>query len=85
MLNQADVYLVSQGRVLQQHRLGAVQPFAQRPMPSRSHAVTLQLPVGQPSEIYLRVLTQSALVLPITLSKPDRFLARQAGRHLARA
>ena len=83
VLNQADVYLVSQGRVLQQHRLGAVQPFAQRPMPSRSHAVTLQLPVGQPREIYLRVLTQSALVLPITLSKPDRFLAREAGRHLA--
>lgn len=82
VLNQADVYLVSDGRLVLQRRLGSAQPFAQRPMPSRTHALALNLPPGPVHELYLRVLTQSVMVLPITLSKPDRFHARGDGQLL---
>jgi diguanylate cyclase (GGDEF)-like protein len=81
VLNQADVYLISRGQLVLQRRLGSVQPFAQRPTLSRSHALTLQLPPGQHA-LYLRVVTQSAMVLPITLSKPEHFHAREGGQLL---
>jgi len=82
VLNQADVYLVSDGRLVLQRRLGSAQPYADRPMPSRTHALALDLPPGQAHELYLRVVTQSAMVLPITLSKADRFHAREAAHLL---
>ena len=82
VLNRADVYLVSDGRQVLQARLGADQPFAQRPMQSRTHALPLLLAPGQRHELYLRVSTQSAMVLPITLSKPAAYQVREAGRQL---
>jgi diguanylate cyclase (GGDEF)-like protein len=83
VLGRAEVYLVSDGRLVLQRLLGSTQPFAERPMPSRTHALALQLPPGHAHELYLRVLSQSAMVLPITLSKPDAFHARESRRMLA--
>jgi diguanylate cyclase (GGDEF)-like protein len=82
VLNQADAYLVSDGRLIWQRRLGSTQPYAQRPMPGRSHALALTLKPGQQHELYLRVITNTAMVLPITFNKPEHFHAREGDRML---
>lgn len=75
LLNRIDVYLLGpSGLVMQQARLGNRQ--AERPLPTRSHAVDLQLLPGQSHELWLRVETQGAMILPITLSKESAFLQR---------
>lgn len=39
VLQRLDVYLTADGRVLRQASLGSLQPFTQRPLRSRSHAL----------------------------------------------
>ncbi|HNE70945.1 MAG TPA: diguanylate cyclase, partial [Giesbergeria sp.] len=55
---------------LDQAALGSHVPFAQRPLPTRSHAVGLELQPGVAYELLLRVQTQGAMVLPLRLSPP---------------
>ncbi len=77
VLNRVDVYLLGpSGLVMQQARLGNLQPQAERPLPSRSHAVDLQLLPGQAHELWLRVETLGAMIVPITLSKESAFVER---------
>ena len=52
-----------------------------RPMRSRSHAVALELPAGS-HEIYLRVESTTAIVVPIRLHKADGFVGYESGRLL---
>lgn len=74
-LNSAEVHVLVDGRPVQRHLLGSLQPVAQRPFQSRSHALPLQLPPGGRVELLLRVQTQGGMILPITLSKPSAFHA----------
>lgn len=76
-LNQVDFWLVSDGQPMQHHRMGSALPFDQRQMPTRVPAMAVQLPAGQVHEFYLRVLTDSSVVLPIRLSKPNAFMQRE--------
>lgn len=77
VLNRVDVYLLGPGGlVMQQARLGNLQPQAERPLPTRSHAVDLQLLPGQHQEIWLRIESLGAMIVPITLSKESAFLER---------
>ncbi len=81
-LNRIDVVLLRDGQPVARHLLGSAIGFDQRPMHSRTHAVELQLPPGVPHLLLLRVSTQSSMVLPITLSRPDAYHAREAGAQL---
>ena len=76
VLNRVDVYLTSGGVLVQRALLGNLQPFSQRPMRSRSHALALQLQPDTGYTVYLRVQSAGALVLPITLNTPAAFHAR---------
>jgi diguanylate cyclase (GGDEF)-like protein len=69
-LQRIDLVLSSGGRIVQQAALGSHVPFAQRPLPTRSHAVELDLQPGVAYELLLRVQTQGAMVLPLRLSPP---------------
>ena len=69
VLNHLDIYLLKDGRVLQQAHLGSLQPFSQRPLHSRTHALALTLQPGQSYELLLRAQTRGAMVVPITLNK----------------
>jgi diguanylate cyclase (GGDEF)-like protein len=75
-LNHIEVFLARGGRVVQQAALGNLVAPALRPLPSRIPAVELQLEPGAPYELLLRVQTQGAMVLPITLSEPAALLGR---------
>jgi hypothetical protein len=81
-LNEVDVHVVSDGRPVAHHRLGNALPFDQRPMQSRAHAVTLDLPAGQSHELFLRVHSTSSLLVPLRLYREDAFLQHESQREL---
>lgn len=75
VLNRADLHLTdADGRVVQHVRLGNLQPFSERPLPSRSHAVGLQLQPGASYVAWLRIETLGGMIVPLTLAKPPEFL-----------
>ncbi|WP_284617654.1 diguanylate cyclase [Aquabacterium humicola] len=75
-LNRVDVHVVVGEQVQRSLTLGNLQPYASRPLASRTLAVPLDLPPGGTAELWLRVQTQGGLILPITLAKPAAFHAR---------
>ncbi len=76
LLNHADVYLINEGKVISEARLGIAQPQAMRPMPSRSLAVELNFKPGANHTLILRIDTPGAMILPITLNSHSAFHAR---------
>lgn len=80
-LNRIDAYLLQNGVVLATHRMGNELPYAERPLPARTHAAPLVLPAGA-SELMLRVQTRSTMVLPITLRTHDGFAAHESQAQL---
>lgn len=70
VLQRIEVYLATDGHVTQQATLGSLQPYTQRPLRSRTHALPLAMLPGHAYELLLRVETRGAMVLPITLNKP---------------
>jgi hypothetical protein len=81
VLNEVQVCLLTLGHGQALPRLGSTQPFASRPMPRRSPALTLSLQPGRHRELLLRVKTECVMVLPITLIKRSgpRPCAEKAG------
>ena len=73
LLNRIDVHVARDGKVVQHAVLGNAQPLAQRPIHSRSHAVSLNLNPGTEYTLLLRVETIGAMILPITLSRLSAF------------
>jgi diguanylate cyclase (GGDEF)-like protein len=81
-LNRIDAYLVSEGSVVQNARLGNLQPFEKRAVPSRTHALPLELKPDVDYELYLRVETQGAMILPITVMRPQVFHTEALDEHI---
>jgi diguanylate cyclase (GGDEF)-like protein len=81
-LNRIEVLLLRQGEPVGRYLLGNAIADDLRPMRSRSHAVELQLQPDAPHVLLLRVATQSSMLLPITLSRPAVYHAREAGAQL---
>ncbi|WP_082615569.1 diguanylate cyclase [Acidovorax sp. Root267] len=73
VLQRIEIYLTIDGHVTQQATLGSLQPYTQRPLRSRSHALALNMLPGHAYDVLLRVETRGAMVLPITLSKPTEW------------
>ena len=83
LLNERVVlFRGADGRAVALHRMGNAVAFDQRPMRTRVHAVELHLPPGVPHLLLLRVATQSAMLVPISLVKPAVFHADEAGDQL---
>ena len=76
LLNRIDVYVARGGEVLTHAVLGNAQPFAERPLPSRSHAVMLELKPGTDYALLLRVETVGSMVLPVSISSVAAFHQR---------
>ena len=73
LLNRIDVYVTTDGRVLQHAVLGNSQPDALRPLRSRSHAAVLSLQPGVKHALLMRVETSGSMILPMTLSSFSSF------------
>jgi diguanylate cyclase len=76
-LNRVDVMRLQEGRIVETHRLGNQLRMAERPLRSRTHAVSLRLAPGA-HEVLLRVQTHSSAVLPITLRTPEGFTEQES-------
>lgn len=74
MLQHIDVHLLRAGREPQHIQLGSAQPHSQRSLPTLTHAVALDLPPGERAELYIRVQTATAMLLPISLQRPAAFV-----------
>lgn len=74
-LPRVDVYLLSEGRVVQRAALGSHRPFDARPLRSRTHAVPLELQPGGSYDVVIRVESDGSLILPITFNTPTEFHA----------
>jgi len=72
-LNRVDVFVLADGALRGSHRLGNDQPFSQRPLKARAHAVELVLDTGVQHELLLRVRTESTMVLPLHLHRAADF------------
>lgn len=76
LLNRADVYLLQGEKIIREARLGIAQPWAERPIHSRSLSVELDFKPGADHILLIRVDTPGAMILPITLSSHSAFHSR---------
>lgn len=73
-LQHVDFYLTAQGAVLQHENLGSLQQASSSALEGRSHALALKVQAHHAYELYVRVQTQGALIVPITFHKPASLL-----------
>lgn len=74
-LQRIDVTIRSGNDLVKRATLGSLQAAGERPRASRSHSMALHLGPGKTYDMYLRIETVGAMVLPITLNKPALFHA----------
>ncbi|MFQ3235482.1 MAG: diguanylate cyclase (GGDEF)-like protein/PAS domain S-box-containing protein [Paraglaciecola sp.] len=67
-LDIVDVYVLDQrNRILSSYAMGATRSNSARPYPHRLFVVPLDIPIGQPINVYFRVLDDGPLVFPLQL------------------
>jgi diguanylate cyclase (GGDEF)-like protein len=82
LLNRVDIHLMRDGQIVQRAALGNLQPFASRPLRSRSLAAPFELAAGSNEELLLRIDTAGARILPLTISRLPAFHARALDEHI---
>ena len=75
VINRIDAYLVADGKIIKEAKMGNLVPRAERPVDARAHAIALVLKPGQRYDIFLRLENIGSMILPITFSKPTSFHA----------
>ncbi|ATU63868.1 diguanylate cyclase [Piscinibacter gummiphilus] len=75
-ISYVDVFLLTEGRLVQRIELGNLRPFADRPLGARSHAAVLDLRPGSRQELVLRIETKGAMIVPLSLNTPAQFHSR---------
>lgn len=75
-LQRIDIYVVRNSQIVRRAVLGDVIPVSERPLASRSHAMTLEFLPNVRHELFLRVETHGTMILPITLNRPTAFASR---------
>jgi diguanylate cyclase len=86
LLNRVDVYVVRdgpEGKRIESHVvLGNAQLFEEKPIASRAHAVALHLKPATEIEVFMRVETMGAMILPITFSTLSAFHQGESGEQM---
>jgi diguanylate cyclase (GGDEF)-like protein len=79
LLDQIEFYGVKNGTVVEHYLTGDTVPFSQRPIAHRSFVFPINLEANEQFEIYLKVQSNGAVQVPVTLwEKQAFFLADQA-------
>ncbi len=78
MIAQLDIYVVQAGQVLQHQREGSLLRRSERALAAHGQAVLLTLPPGR-SEVLVRAVSYTMLLLPMSLQTPAAFTAHEAG------
>jgi diguanylate cyclase (GGDEF)-like protein len=82
LLLRVDVYSLLDGKVAHHVTIGDGQPFATRPLLSRSHAAPLEFTAPGTRELLLRVDTPGSKILPLSLSRMPAFHAHSLHEQL---
>jgi diguanylate cyclase len=80
-LDRIEVYLAGEPGAAAPRllgRMGDQLAYAERPMRSRSHAMTLDLPADQPRTLLIRVQTTGSMVVPLLFYTHERLHEREA-------
>ncbi len=75
-INHIDLYVVTDGKVVQHVTMGNLVARDKKPLDSRANSHGLSLQPAATSELYLRIENVGAMILPITLAKPGTFHTR---------
>ncbi|MDX1694864.1 MAG: 7TM diverse intracellular signaling domain-containing protein, partial [Ketobacteraceae bacterium] len=73
LLDDVDIYRVTDNQVKQQWHLGDTQPFGERVILNRNFVVPVTFEPESSTHIYIRVDTTSSMQLPIELTEPRHF------------
>ncbi|MCM5681181.1 sensor domain-containing diguanylate cyclase [Schlegelella sp. S2-27] len=82
LLDRADLYLLRDGQPVVHRVMGNHRPYAQRPLPTRLHAVALELQPGVAYELLLRVDTAGAAILPMSLMTLPELMRHESDTRL---
>lgn len=82
ILDYVDIYVVSDGKVLEKYQTGDQRPYDTRPMNHRFYVLPLEWQPEQTLEIYYRLQSTSSLQAPITMWQPDAFHQSDAKSNL---
>lgn len=78
-LARVDIFLVQNGAIAQQARIGYAQPISSRAIKHHFFAQPLMLQPGQQYDLYLNVMRKGGgIQIPLRLYRPDRFSEHMA-------
>ncbi len=75
-LDHINVYVIQNGRLVDDHELGDQHPFRSRPIHYTNFVFPIELAAGGTTEILVRLETASAMQLPMILWEPDTLLSQ---------
>ena len=78
LLDYLDVYILKEGKLVQEFHTGDLLPFDSRPMSHENFAFPFKLEKDKNYEFYLRVQTEGASEIPIFLESLDKYHNRLA-------
>lgn len=81
-LDRVDVHVLDGGELLLQAALGDHLRYDDRPLPARSHVLSLELSPGQTYVLMLRVQTRSSMIVPLSFLKAEAFNAKESRTQL---
>ncbi|MBL8519884.1 MAG: GGDEF domain-containing protein [Betaproteobacteria bacterium] len=76
LLNDIEVSVVSGGAVIRQLKLGNARRYAERPLAGRTHSAALEFERGKDYELFIRVDSIGAKILPFSIAKFSAFHER---------
>ncbi len=74
-LHHIDLHVISDGETVQTQTMGNQLPFWERPLEHRNFVAPLELGPKETLTVFMRVDTGSSMQVPLTLWKPEAFLA----------
>ena len=74
LLDHVTLFRIDPDGRIREHQSGDRTRFGTRDADLRYLNFALDLPAGQPSEFYLRVVSQSSMQVPLVLARPDAYL-----------
>jgi two-component system, sensor histidine kinase LadS len=74
-LDEVDLFVPVPGGGWMHERAGDSRPMSLRLVPHKDHVLTAALPDGEDTTVYMRVASQGALVVPVTLWRPAAFFS----------
>jgi diguanylate cyclase (GGDEF)-like protein len=81
-VDQVDVYLFENGRIVQQTQVSNTLPFSRKPLQTRNHVLPLPARPGASQELLMRFESSTALLVPLRFVRPSNYLAAESRQQM---